>query len=275
MTQGKTKITPPGDIPEMIRIDNLHFAYADRAPVFDGFNLKVNPGEAWSVIGPSGCGKTTLLYLLAGLRAPDRGEIRVGGAPIRQPRPETGLVLQDHGLLPWATVEKNVRLGLDIRKFYGADGRHAPSDFRIDPRSARKIVQYWLQRMGIETLKDRHPSQLSGGQRQRTAIARTLALEPDLLLLDEPFSALDAPTSEDLQRLIIELHRESGITLVIVTHDIEVAVGMGKKILLLTAERNTAPRVIENDCAGGAARRHDPMFRDRCEELRALLGDLS
>ncbi len=259
----------------MIRIENLRFAYTGRAPIFDGLGLQVNQGEAWSIIGPSGCGKTTLLYLLAGLRAPDSGEIRVGGEPIHRPRPETGLVLQDHGLLPWATVEKNVRLGLDIRKFYGADGRHAPAHIRIDRQHMEEVVDYWLRRMGIEKLRDRHPSQLSGGQRQRTAIARTLALKPDLLLLDEPFSALDAPTSEDLQRLIIELLRESGITLVIVTHDIEVAVGMGEKILVLTADDAAAPRIIENDCAGGVARGHERSFRDRCDELRKILGDLS
>lgn len=256
----------------MIEIRNLTFAYGASPPLFEGFNFQVNRGEAWSIIGPSGCGKTTMLYLLAGLRRPTGGEIIIAGTTISRPRPQTGLVLQDHGLLPWATVRENARLGMTIRKFYGPDGRHAPDDIRIDKARIEERVDYWLGRLGIDVLKDKYPSQLSRGQRQRTAIARTLALSPDLLLMDEPFSALDAAIREDLQRVMIDLHHESNLTSIIVTHDIEEAVLMGKNILILSETFNRRPYIIENDVAGRADYRNQPAFHGLCEKLRGLLG---
>ncbi|MBN1679011.1 MAG: ATP-binding cassette domain-containing protein, partial [Anaerolineae bacterium] len=180
----------------MVTIDNLTFRYRPRStPIFDHFSWQAAPGEAWSIIGPSGCGKTTLLMLIAGLRQPTTGTIRVGEtASLRRPRPETGLILQDYGLLPWATVWDNVALGLRVRRFYGPDGLHAP---RTEPppsrRAAREMVAHWLRRLNIYEQRHQYPGAISGGQRQRTAIARTLALQPDLLLMDEPFSSLDAP----------------------------------------------------------------------------------
>ena len=258
----------------MIDINNLTFAYSGQAEIFKGFNLTVNRGEAWSVIGPSGCGKTTFLYLLAGLRRLTAGTILIEGAPVLRPRPRTGLVLQDHGLLPWATVWENARLGLSIWKFYGADGKHAPADKKLDHTNADQRVNYWLQKLGIDGLKDEYPGRLSRGQRQRTAIARTLVMEPDLLLLDEPFSALDAPTREDLENLIVNLNRESNITCILVTHDIEAAVVMGKKILALREGFNHKPLIVENSCAEIIDSRSQPAFLDQCAELRKTLGAL-
>ena len=112
----------------MIAINDLTFAYSGHPPVFQGYSLDVSRGEALSIIGPSGCGKTTLLYLLAGLRQPQSGTINIDRKPISRARPRSGLVLQDHGLLPWQTVRENARLGLTIWGFYGSDGRHAPAD---------------------------------------------------------------------------------------------------------------------------------------------------
>jgi len=168
--------------------------------------------------------------LLAGLLHPQAGEVVIDGECIVRPRPRTGLILQEYGLLPWATAQDNVMLGLRIRRFYGPDGRHAPQDERLEDHAAR--VDYWLERLGIAPLADAYPAQLSGGERQRTAIARTLALNPDLLLMDEPFSSLDAITREALQDLTCELCQEQGLTLVLVTHSIEEAVRMGNRILL-------------------------------------------
>ena len=188
----------PAGVPAMASLAAVTFGYAPGLPVFEDFSWEMGPGEAWAVLGPSGCGKTTLLYLLAGLLRPQSGEVRLAGAPLRRPRPATGLILQDYGLLPWATVRQNAALGLDIRRFYGPDGKHAPptlQDF-LD-------VDALLNRLGLAEVGGQYPQQISGGQRQRTAIARTLALQPDLLLMDEPFSSLDAPTRQSLQRLVI------------------------------------------------------------------------
>lgn len=255
----------------MIEVKNLRFGYGDGVYLFDDFSFRVRNGEAWTVIGPSGCGKTTFLYLLAGLTRPGGGEIIVGGETITRARPSTGLVLQDHGLLPWATILDNSRLGLKIRKFYGPDGKHSPSHMVIDPEREKSRVDYWLSWLGIEHLKDMYPSQLSRGQRQRAAIARTLVLEPDLLLMDEPFSALDAPIREELQKVMNSFHQESGLTSLTVTHDIEEAVVLGEKILVLTNTCNRVPKVIDNHLSGKIDIRNDPEFIDRCGELRELL----
>ncbi len=259
----------------MISIKDLTFAYSGQPPIFQGYCLEIGRGEALSIIGPSGCGKTTLLYLLAGLRRPQSGSIIVDQTPISRPRPRSGLVLQDHGLLPWQTVRANARLGLTIWEFYGSDGRHAPVDEKISPHEADQRVDAWLAKLGIESLRDQYPLQLSRGQRQRTAVARTLAMQPDLLLMDEPFSALDAPTREDLQKFIIDLHDSSDLTYVIVTHDIEVAVVMGKKILVLEKGCHQKARMIDNACAGLAAGSRQNEFQQTCEDIRQLLGSLT
>jgi NitT/TauT family transport system ATP-binding protein len=259
----------------MIKIKDLTFAYSGQPPIFQGYSLEIERGEALSIIGPSGCGKTTLLYLLAGLRHPQSGRILIDQIPIKRPRPRSGLVLQDHGLLPWQTVRENARLGLTIRGFYGSDGRHAPVDENTDPGQADQRVDGWLAKLGIENLRDQYPLQLSRGQRQRTAIARTLVMQPDLLLMDEPFSALDVPTREELQKFIIDLHAASDLTYVIVTHDIEVAVVMGKKILVLAKGCNQNAHMIDNACAGLAAGRRQDAFQQTCEDVRHLLGSLT
>lgn len=253
-------------VSSMISVRSLTYQYGSHPPVFQDFDWEVKRGEAWAVLGPSGCGKTTLLYLLAGLRFPIAGSIRIDGEPVDRPRPHTGLILQEYGLLPWATVRQNAELGLKVRNFYGPDGRHAPKD----ARPARDACS-WLDRLGLADQIDKFPGQLSGGQRQRTAIARTLALEPDLLLMDEPFSSLDAPTRESLQNLTLELWKEQNLTLVIVTHAIEEAAALGQKILLLGQPPNTRAEVIENPEAGRSDFRESAGYAALIRELRSRL----
>ncbi len=238
----------------MLDIESLSYAYPNQPSLFEGFSWRVNKGEAWAVLGPSGCGKTTLLYLLAGLRQPDSGTISILGEQLMRPRPSTGLILQDYGLLPWATVRENASLGLKVRSFYGPDGTHAPL-----VKSDLRGVDVWLERLGIMNIAGKYPSQISGGQRQRTAIARTLTIEPDLLLMDEPFSSLDVMTRTDLQRLTLDLCRENGITMIIVTHSIEEAADLGEKILVLHQPPNRLPVIIDNpDPAGFSMRESRP-----------------
>lgn len=255
----------------MIELVDLTFAYSGQAPLFEHFCLRVGKGEAWAIIGPSGCGKSTLLYLLAGLKRPTYGRVLIAGESIVRPRPSTGLILQDHGLLPWATVDQNARLGLAIRRLYGPDGRHAPADSKLEPEDANRQINYWLDWLGIKALREKYPSQLSRGQRQRTAIARTLVLKPDLLLMDEPFSALDAPIRIELQTVMAAFHQQSQLTSITVTHDIEEAVFMGRKVLVLRDSCNRNAKIVENDLAGRSDERNSPAFYRRCEDLHGLL----
>jgi len=241
----------------MVKIEKLCFSYQQDYPIFLDFSCHVARGERWSVIGPSGCGKTTLLYLLAGLYLPASGRISINGSPLSKPRLSTGLVLQDYGLLPWATAFDNVSLGLKIR--------------RIDSQTVTQTTREWLSILGINTVADRYPAELSGGQRQRVAIARTLALEPDLLLMDEPFGSLDALTREDLQNLTIRLWERMSSTIVLVTHNIEEAVLLGKRIMVLNHPPNMEPAVIENPGSGYPEYRNTPDFIGRCRQLRKLV----
>lgn len=241
----------------MVKIERLCFSYHRESPIFLDFNWSIAQGERWSVIGPSGCGKTTLLYLLAGLCLPTSGKINIDGRPLLKPRISTGLILQDYGLLPWATTFDNISLGLRIR--------------RLDRRKVTQTTREWLSKLGIDAVANHYPGELSGGQRQRVAIARTLALEPDLLLMDEPFASLDALTREDLQNLTMTLWERVTSTIILVTHNIEEAVLLGKRIMVLTHPPNTEPIIIENPGSGYSEYRKMPDFTERCQQLRELV----
>lgn len=243
----------------MIHARNISFRYPHSSQVFSDFSWNVEKGEKWAILGPSGCGKTTLLYLLAGLISPDQGEIRVEDQLLLRPRPGTGVILQDYGLLPWFTVRENINLGANVRSFYGADGKHSPKN-RQNPID----IDHWLLRLGIIDIADKYPTTISGGQRQRTAIARTLALSPDLLLMDEPFSSLDAITREDLQALTLQLCSEQQITMVLVTHSIEEAACLGKKILLLGKYGKDQIRYFDNPEAGKLGYIQSPDYQSIC-----------
>lgn len=250
----------------MIQINSLAFGYPSSPLLFNGLDLKIKQGESWAILGQSGYGKTTLLLLLAGLLRPTTGSILIHGELLERTRPSTGLILQDYGLLPWATVGQNAELGLRVREFYGPDGRHSPPDFEPSQSSSS-----WLQRLGIADVAEKYPSQISGGQRQRTAIARTLAIQPDLLLMDEPFSSLDAVTRKDLQSLTLKLCEENEITLVMVTHSVEEALLMGSKILVIPQSPDQAAEVIDNPHRAEDGYRNSSDYLERSEDLFALL----
>jgi ABC-type nitrate/sulfonate/bicarbonate transport system ATPase subunit len=250
----------------MVRLQNLNFAYPGSQPLFRDFNWEVERGQSWAVLGPSGCGKTTLLYLLSGLVFPASGTVAIDGTPISRPRPQTGLVLQDYGLLPWATVRENISLGLNIREFYGPDGLHAP----LQPSKGPDLT-FWLDRLGLKGLEASYPGNLSGGQRQRVAIGRTLILQPDLLLLDEPFSSLDVPTRVGLEELTLQLWQEQQFTFIVVTHAIEEAAFLGQQIVVLGRPPHSRPQIFANPVFGQPDGRESSAYRDLCRDLRLCL----
>jgi NitT/TauT family transport system ATP-binding protein len=204
-------------------------------------------------------GLALFLFLLTGAaasRAAD-GELRIALLPIADSFPF------------------HVALGLKIRRFYGPDGRHSPRDFAVDSNLVKEKVTYWLQRLDIASLAAKYPAQLSRGQRRRTAIARAMTLDPDLLLMDEPFSALDAPTSEKLQDLVLHLSEASDLTTLIVTHQIAEAVRMGRRILVIQRGINRDAFIIDNASGGDTCRRDSDAFHLQCEMIRNLLEGLS
>jgi NitT/TauT family transport system ATP-binding protein len=187
----------------------------------DGVDLEVRRGEFVVVVGPSGCGKTTFLHSVAGLIPTTSGELLLSGKPIRGPGPERALVFQQPSLLPWRTVRRNVSYGPDLQ---GTLGR----------AELRERVEDLLRLVGLEGFGNRFPSTLSGGMQQRVNLARALAVEPELLLLDEPFAALDAQTRERMQAELLQIWEQLGTTAIFVTHDIKEAVLLADRVLVFT-----------------------------------------
>ncbi len=223
----------------------------------DSIALSVAEGEPVAIIGPSGCGKSTLLLLAAGLLTPTSGSVRVAGAAPEGPRLQTALILQDLGLLPWKTVADNAALGLRVR--------------RVPRDEERRRATAALERVGLADFAAAYPGELSGGMRQRLALARALALDADLLLMDEPLSALDALTREDLQDVLLDLWRSRGHTQVLVTHSIDEAVFLGRRVVVLTQRPGRVAAIVDNPEMGSANHRATDAFFRRAEHLRELL----
>ncbi|APT58869.1 ABC transporter ATP-binding protein [Roseomonas gilardii] len=218
----------------------------------------VRPGEFVSVIGPSGCGKSTILNMTAGLDQPSEGSVAVSGVPVTGPNEHVGFMLQKDLLLPWRSILRNVEFGLESRNVSRAERRE---------RALRELA-----RCKLKDFADRYPHQLSGGMRQRAALARTLAIEPDIVLLDEPFSALDAQTKLVLQASFAQTIAASGITTVLITHDLAEAVAMSDRILVMSERPGRIVEEIVLDLPSRdepAARRAHP----RSGEYAAYLFD--
>lgn len=203
----------------MLQISHLAARY-DGKPVLDDINLTLDGGELLVVLGPSGCGKTTLLNLIAGFVPYQHGSIVLAGKKVTGPGAERGVVFQNEGLLPWRNVQDNVGFGLQLAG--------------VAKLQRQRIAQDMLKKVGLEGAEKRFIWQLSGGQRQRVGIARALAANPQLLLLDEPFGALDAFTREQMQTLLLTLWQETGKQVLLITHDIEEAVFMATELVLLS-----------------------------------------
>ncbi|MEB4675179.1 taurine ABC transporter ATP-binding subunit [Enterobacteriaceae bacterium G50] len=203
----------------MLQLSHLYADYGGK-PALEDINLTLDSGELLVVLGPSGCGKTTLLNLIAGFVPYQQGSITLGGKRVEGPGAERGVVFQNEGLLPWRNVQDNIALGLQLNGMAKAE--------RLE------IAREMLKKVGLEGAEKRFIWQLSGGQRQRVGIARALAANPQLLLLDEPFGALDAFTREQMQTLLLKLWNDTGKQVMLITHDIEEAVFLATELVLLS-----------------------------------------
>ena len=249
----------------MLSITNLYADYGGK-PALEEINLTLASGELLVVLGPSGCGKTTLLNLIAGFVPYQRGTIQLEGKKAEGPGAERGVVFQNEGLLPWRNVQENVAFGLQLAG--------------VNREQRLETARQMLKKVGLEGAEKRFIWQLSGGQRQRVGIARALAANPQLLLLDEPFGALDAFTREQMQTLLLRLWHETGKQVLLITHDIEEAVFMATELVLLSPGPG---RVVERlplefarrYVAGEPVRsiKSDPQFIDQREYILSRVFD--
>jgi NitT/TauT family transport system ATP-binding protein len=219
---------------------------SDRFTALEDITLDVRPGEFLTLVGPSGCGKSTLLDLLGGLTAPTSGRILLDGRPIEGPARDRGIVFQQYALFPWRTAAQNVEFGLDIAG--------------LKARQRREIARHYLDLVGLTAFADRHPHELSGGMKQRVAIARSLAYDPEVLLMDEPFAALDAQTRETLQGELLRIWRATGKTIIFITHGIDEAVVLGQRVAVMTSRPGRIKHVVEIPEA----------LRNETEDVRSL-----
>lgn len=213
-----------------------------RLPVLRNLQLHIRNGEAMAIVGPSGCGKTTLLRILAGVDSPDAGDVLIDGHPVRGVGTERAIIFQEPRLLPWLTVLGNVAFGLTVRG--------------LSREQAEARARHYIRLVGLADFEAAYPRQLSGGMAQRVGIARALTVQPEILLLDEPLGALDAMTKLTMQEELARIWREEKVTLVLVTHDLEEAIFLADRVLVLSREKPAGPRLIDIDL---------PRPRDRSE----------
>lgn len=246
----------------MILADNLSKKYDSDSPlILDNLSFYLAHGDTLSIIGPSGCGKTTLLHILGGLLSVTSGTVSIDGEEVSKPRKQTSFIFQDYGLLPWKTAQENACLGMSISG--------------IDRRQRKETAGVLFEDLGILGQRNSYPIQLSGGEKQRVAIARSLAVNPDLLLMDEPFSALDAMTREKLQDIILSKWRERKFTAVIVTHNIEEAVFLGRRIMILGEKPARIESIIDNPCFGMENLRLKDEYFKVIKEVRSSINMLN
>lgn len=237
-----------------LKVDYPH--QGEKVRALDSIDLTLDRGKMGVIIGPSGCGKSTLMSVVAGLNSNYSGQVLIDG---KKPSAggETALILQDFGLLPWKTVWENIILGLKLAR-----------KTKEEIKTSAEII---LEKMNLFPLAKRYPAQLSGGQRQRVAIARALVLEPKLLLMDEPFSSLDALTREEIQDFLLKIWEETKLTTLLITHNIEEAVLLGQRIFVMSPSPGHIEAQIQNDLAGDQSSRGRAQFVEMCSLLRSYL----
>lgn len=243
----------------MIEIRNVSRIYYDTAglPVeaLQAVSLEIREGEFLSLIGPSGCGKTTLLRLIAGLDLPQSGELFIEGRAIEKPSHERGYVFQQAALFPWKTVEENIAVGLKARHIY---------------KEKKGLVPEYIHLVGLDGFSKSYPHELSGGMMQRVAIARALINRPKVLLLDEPLGALDAFTRIELQDTVRRIRRETGTTIVLVTHDVDEAIYLSDRIAIMTARPGKINEIIKVEINSDRDRNRDDFIGLRRRALEKL-----
>lgn len=243
----------------MIEIKDLTVKYyrkTEETLVLDKLNINIGTGEIYTFIGPSGCGKSTFLYVLSGIIKDYSGSVKIDGQDVDPKTQRIGLILQNYGLLPWKNVYSNTMLGVKIKN---------------DQRGLDEYGKYLLQKLGIDSLLDRYPKELSGGQQQRVAIARAFMLKPDLLLMDEPFSALDAINREELQELFLNIWKENNVTTVFITHSVDEALYLGSKIVVFSPAPGRILKVLDNPCFQMDNLRSREEYYDMSTKLRQIL----
>jgi len=239
-----------------LSIQNLSKHYGPKGrplSVLENINLDVKPGEFISIVGSSGCGKSTLLRLVVGLDDQYDGRILLDDHPVRGTSLDRGIVFQDHRLFPWLTVEQNIALGLE--------------NAQISVREKLELVQEHINLVGLKGFENAYPHQLSGGMSQRAAIARGLVNRPEILLLDEPFGALDALTKVHLQKELQRIWQHEGITMILVTHDVEEAVFLGDRIVVMASRPGKIKHIVPVPLEHPRDRTHPEFVRIKHEVL--------
>lgn len=226
----------------------------------DNVDLEIAPGEFHTLVGPSGCGKSTILDLIAGLTKPTTGRVTVGGSTVTAPGPDRGVVFQQYTLLPWRTAAANVEFALE------AVGG-------LNKAERRKRALEYLDLVGLAEFAHRYPRELSGGMKQRVAIARGLSYEPGVLLMDEPFGALDAQTRESLQEELVSIWERTGTTIVFITHDIDEAVFLGQRVSVMTGRPGRISKTYEIELDRSGDVRSSAAFASYRHEIWTLLRD--
>lgn len=244
----------------IIEVEGLNKVYGGSVTALKDIDLCFNRGELTCLLGPSGCGKTTLLKIIAGLLEPTSGEVRVNGRAVHGPGPERAFVFQDFALMPWATVLRNAAFGLELRGV---------------PKAAREDrARHYIREVGLAGFEDKYPHELSGGMRQRVGLARALAVDADVLMMDEPFSAVDEQTRRKFQEDLLRLREIEKKTFILVTHSIEEAVYLSDRIVMLSPRPGRLSRIVvpEIDRHGDPeAIRRNPGYLDLIDDIWASL----